>query len=189
MTTALSIPQAPDRVRMYRDVGTRLRAVMTDQGVDALILLMNSHVSYATGSSWPLVDAGLSHVERPVAVVLADDPDPHLFMSATAVATTGPGIPADHVHEPAYLEFDEGVEQFTATFRDLITVGSSAALDEMTGAMRRARDARRAAAVGAGRTPDRPFGLIHPAGVRLPHRHGAGARAGGLGGRHRRLPK
>ena len=53
---------------------------MTEKGVDALVLLGNGNVVYATGASWPLLDAGLSHVERPVAVVLADDEHPHLFM-------------------------------------------------------------------------------------------------------------
>ena len=65
---------------MLREIGARLRAAMADKGVDALILLGNGNVVYATGASWPLLDAGLSHVERPVAIVLADDEYPHLFM-------------------------------------------------------------------------------------------------------------
>ena len=52
---------------------------MAERGVDALILLGNNAVVYATGASWPLGDAGLSYVERPVAVVLAGDHWPHLF--------------------------------------------------------------------------------------------------------------
>ena len=50
---------------MHRDNGARLRSVMADEGVDALILLMNGHVTYATGASWPLLEAGLSHVGPP----------------------------------------------------------------------------------------------------------------------------
>lgn len=53
---------------------------MTERGVDAMILLGNNAVVYATGASWPLGDAGLSYVERPVAVVLADDEWLHLFL-------------------------------------------------------------------------------------------------------------
>ena len=53
---------------------------MNEKGVDALVLLGNGNVVYATGASWPLLDAGLSHVERPIAVVLADDEHPHLYM-------------------------------------------------------------------------------------------------------------
>ncbi len=85
---------------------------MADKGVDALILLGNGNVSYATGASWPLLDAGLSHVERPVAVVLADDEHPHLFMPFREGAASESELPADHLHGPLYLEFDEGVEHF-----------------------------------------------------------------------------
>ena len=76
----IDIPDEPDLARMRRETGARLRAAMADKGVDALVLLGNGNVVYATGASWPLIDAGLSHVERPVAIVLADDEHPHLFM-------------------------------------------------------------------------------------------------------------
>lgn len=80
LTSVVEIPNEPDWGRMRSETGARLRAAMREHGVDALILLMNGHVQYATGVSWPLLDAGLSHVERPVAVVLADDEHPHLFL-------------------------------------------------------------------------------------------------------------
>ncbi|TQR76079.1 aminopeptidase P family protein, partial [Mycobacterium hodleri] len=54
---ALAIPDLPDRRRMYREVGARLRAAMRESGVDALVLLGNGNVVYATGASWPLLDA------------------------------------------------------------------------------------------------------------------------------------
>ena len=77
-TTSTSwIPEAPDLARMYAEVGAKLRAAMADHGVDAMILLMNGYVSYATGASWPLLDAGLSHTQRPVAIVLAGDEHTH----------------------------------------------------------------------------------------------------------------
>ena len=38
---------------MRRDRGARLRAAMADKGLDALVLLGNANVSYATG-----LDAG-----------------------------------------------------------------------------------------------------------------------------------
>ena len=69
----LEIPDEPDLDRMRREVSARLQAAMAEQGVDVLVLLGNSNVMYATGISWPLADAGLSHIERPVAVVLAGD--------------------------------------------------------------------------------------------------------------------
>ena len=101
----LDIPDLPDRGRMYREIGARLRAAMKEKGVDALVLLGNGNVVYATGASWPLLDAGLSHVERPVAIVLADDEHPHLYMPFREGSAWESELPADHVHGPLYLEF------------------------------------------------------------------------------------
>ena len=78
--TWLDIPEEPGLARMRREISVRLHAAMRDAGVDALVLLGNGNVMYTTGISWPLADAGLSHVERPIAVVLADDEHPHLFL-------------------------------------------------------------------------------------------------------------
>ena len=111
---------------------------MSARGVDALILLGNGNVVYATGASWPLLDAGLSHVERPVAVVLADDEHPHLFMPFREGSAFDTEVPADHVHGPLYLEFDEGVEYFATVLASLVPAGAAVAVDELTGAMRRA---------------------------------------------------
>ena len=138
VTTAADIPDLPDRARMYRESGARLRAAMADNGVDALILLGNGNVVYATGASWPLLDAGLSHVERPIAVVLADDEHPHLFMPFREGAASASEIPSDHLHSALFLEFDEGVDHFARALSELIRPGATVAVDELTGAMRRA---------------------------------------------------
>ncbi|TFV56994.1 aminopeptidase P family protein [Mycobacterium sp. PS03-16] len=127
---------------MYSECGARLRESMRDRGVDALVLLGNGNVVYAAGISWPLLDAGLSHVERPVAIVLADDPHPHVFMplrEGSAAVATESEVPADHIHPPLYLEFDEGVEHFATVLAELVPAGSTVAVDELTGAMRRAQ--------------------------------------------------
>jgi Xaa-Pro aminopeptidase len=136
--TVIDIPDEPDWARMRSEIGARLRSAMADHGVDALILLMNGHVSYATGVSWPLLDAGLSHVERPVAVVLADDEHPHVFMPFRGGASAPPPVPEDHLHGPVYLEFDGGVQYFAGELAGLIRPGAHLAVDELTGAMRRA---------------------------------------------------
>lgn len=139
--TAITIPDHPDHARMRREISARLRAAMADKGVDALILLGNGNVVYATGASWPLLDAGLSHVERPVALVLADDEYPHLFMPfREGAAFVETDIPAGHLHGPLYLEFDEGVEHFARIVAALVRPGATVAVDELTGAMRRAAD-------------------------------------------------
>ena len=140
MTTfADAIPETPDIARMRRETGARLRAAMAERGVDAMILLGNSAVIYATGASWPLGDAGLSYVERPVAVVLADDAWPHLFLPFREGAALEADLPKDHLHGPVYLEFDEGVEYFARLLAGLLPTGSMIAVDECTGAMSRAR--------------------------------------------------
>jgi Xaa-Pro dipeptidase len=136
----LDIPDTPDRTRMYRECGARLRASMKEKGVDALVLLGNGNVVYATGASWPLLDAGLSHVERPVAVVLADDEHPHLYMPFSEGSAFDSELPADHVHGPLYLEFDEGVEHFGTVLSGLVPSDAKVSVDELTGAMRRAAD-------------------------------------------------
>ena len=140
MVKRATIPDEPNWARMRAEIGARLRTAMADNGVDALILLMNGNVGYATGASWPLLDAGLSHVERPVAVVLADDEHPHLFMPFRGGAAPEPSaapVPDDHLHGPVYLEFDRGVEDFAGVLAELIPRGASVAVDELTGAMRR----------------------------------------------------
>jgi Xaa-Pro dipeptidase len=136
--SVIDIPDEPDWARMRSQTGARLRSAMADHGVDALILLMNGYVTYATGASWPLLDAGLSHVERPVAVVLVDDEHPHLFMPFRSGASAASPVPDDHLHGPAYLEFDRGVEHFARELAGLLPPGAHVAVDELTGAMRRA---------------------------------------------------
>ncbi|MBV9090932.1 MAG: aminopeptidase P family protein [Mycobacteriaceae bacterium] len=138
--SAIDIPTEPDRSRMRRETGARLREAMAERDVGALVLLGNNAVAYATGTSWPLGDAGLSHVERPVAVVVADDDWPHLFLPLREGAAEESELPADHIHGPVYLEFDEGVQHFAGVLGDLVGGGTTVAVDELTGAMRRAQD-------------------------------------------------
>ncbi|MBJ7466083.1 MAG: aminopeptidase P family protein [Mycolicibacterium sp.] len=134
----LDIPDEPDLTRMRREVSARLQAAMADQGVDALVLLGNSNVMYATGISWPLADAGLSHIERPVAIVVADDEHPHLFLPFREGAVDESELPEDHRNGPIYLEFDEGVDQFAGILAGLVPAGATIGVDELTGSMRRA---------------------------------------------------
>ena len=136
--TTLSVPDKPDLARMRREVGARIRTEMVERGIGALILLGNNAVAYATGVSWPLGDAGLSHVERPVAVILPDDEWPYLFLPIRDGAPEESVLPDDHVLPPVYLEFDEGVETFARALADLVPADAVYAVDESTGAMLRA---------------------------------------------------
>lgn len=137
MTATLSVIGEPDLGRMQRQRMARLQEVMDGQGVDVLVLLGNSNVSYATGASWPLADPGRANVERPVAVVAAGDERPHLFSADPELARGELGLPDDHVHGPVYLEFDEGARAFGTVLAELVPRGAALAVDELPGALRR----------------------------------------------------
>jgi Xaa-Pro aminopeptidase len=132
---AIDIPAHPDLARMRRERGVRLRSGMEARNIDALLLLGNSNVSYATGLSWPLGDSGRATVERPVAVILATDDAPHLFAPYPDDAALELDLPDDHVHGPVYLDFDEGVESFAKALTGLLPERAVVAVDELTGAM------------------------------------------------------
>ena len=137
-SAATRIPPKADLGRMRRDRVDRVRAVMREQGLDALILLGNTNVVYATGAIWPLADSGRANFEQPVAVVLVDDEWPHLF-SPVQSEDLRAALPSDHVHGPAYLDFDEGVQRFARQLALLVPAGAVIAMDEWTNALRRER--------------------------------------------------
>ena len=136
-TATLPFPATPDRERMQRDRMQRMHDIMAERGLDALVLLGNNHVAYATGIVWPLSDAGRATFERPVAVVLADDPTPHLFSPLRGIDELDVDLPADHLHGPVYLELDEGVAHFAAALAELVPPGANIAYDEWSHAMAR----------------------------------------------------
>ena len=132
-----TIPATADRARMQRDRMSRLHALMTEQSLDALVLLGNTNVVYATGAVWPLADSGRSNFEQPVAVVLADDEWPHLFSPIRVDDGLAAALPVDHIHGPVYLDFDEGVAGFAAALSGLVAGDAVIAMDEWTNALRR----------------------------------------------------
>ena len=95
--------------------------------------------SVRTGAIWPLADSGRTNFEQPVAVVLADDESPHLFSPVRQDDRLRVELPADHLHGPAYLDFDEGVQQFASELAALVPSGAALAIDEWTHALRRER--------------------------------------------------
>jgi Xaa-Pro dipeptidase len=131
------IPPKPDLARMRRDRMIRIHAAMREQGLDALVLLGNTSVVYATGAIWPLADSGRANFEQPVAVVLADDEWPHLFSPMREDEQTLTDLPTDHLHGPVYLDFDEGVEIFASQLEGLLPANPVIAMDEWTNALRR----------------------------------------------------
>jgi Xaa-Pro dipeptidase len=140
--TATIWPTTPDLSRMRRDRIERVRANLRQAGLDAVVLLGNTNVVYATGVTWPLGDPGRANFEQPVAVVLADDEWPHLFTPLPDETD----LPTDHVHGPVYLDVDEGVRHFERRLAELVPAGASVGVDEWTFAM--AREAKLAFAAG-----------------------------------------
>jgi Xaa-Pro aminopeptidase len=134
-----TIPAKPDLDRMRRQRRDRLRDVMREQGIDALVLLGNTNVVYATGAIWPLADSGRSNFEQPVAVVLADDELPHFFSPVHEDDRLRSDLPPDHIHGPVYLDFDEGVRLFAPQLAALVPGQGVIAIDEWTNALRRDR--------------------------------------------------
>ncbi len=135
---AADYPAVPDFDRMRRDRMQKIHAAMAEDGLDALVLLGNGNVAYATSVGFPIGDHGRATFERPVAVVLADDESPHLF---TPLRTDDRfrSMPPDHLHGATYLDFDEGVDAFVQELGGLFPSGASIALDEWTHAMARER--------------------------------------------------
>ena len=133
----LRIPAAPDFARMQRERMERMQGIMRQQGLDALVLLGNTNVAYATGAIWPLADSGRANFEQPVAVVLADAQWPHLFTPMREDDRLREKMPADHLHGPVYLDFDEGVQLFATQLGGLVPAGAVIAMDEWTNALRR----------------------------------------------------
>lgn len=133
------IPPKPDIARMHRERVERVRDLMREQGLDALVLLGNTNVAYATGAIWPLADSGRANFEQPVAVVLVDDEWPHLFSPMRQDDRLRTELPSDHLHGPVYLDFDEGVQLFASELAALVPVSAVIAIDEWTNALRRER--------------------------------------------------
>jgi Xaa-Pro dipeptidase len=141
LTIAVTVEDKPDLGRMQRDRTARLQQAMADQGADALVLLGNSNVSYATGARWALGDGGQANVERPVAVVIAGDDNPHLFTAWGELGALDLGLPDDHVHGPVYPELDEGAESFARVVAELVPKGARVAVDELPGSLHRVQAA------------------------------------------------
>jgi Xaa-Pro dipeptidase len=131
------IPPEPDLVRMRRERMARLHAAMREQCLDALVLLGNTNVVYATGAIWPLADSGRANFEQPVAVVLVNDEWPHLFSPMREDEQFLTNLPADHLHGPVFLDFDEGVGLFASQLAALLPANAVIAMDEWTNALRR----------------------------------------------------
>jgi Xaa-Pro aminopeptidase len=134
--TALTFDTELDLARMRRDRRARLADAMQRSGLDALLLLGQSNVTYATGARVPAADQGRAIHRRPVSLVTANDDPPHLW---TWCADGAPAdLSVDHVHSGAALESDAGAQAFVDELFALIPSGCDVAVDEMTMPLRTA---------------------------------------------------
>src|SRR5690349_8356515 len=122
---------AVDFARLRRERLEKLRAALASNGLDALVLLGQNNVAYATGARAPAADASLAAHRRMVAVVGVDDEWPHLF---TAFADGVPAeLPRDNVHGPIPVETEAGAGELARRWPR-----GRVALDEFTVPLHRA---------------------------------------------------
>lgn len=132
--TTLSLEALPvDFARLRRERLAKLHQSMRANDVDALILIGQTNVAYATGARAPAADASLAAHQRMVAVVHADDEWPHLFTAFHDGAP--PELPDDHRHEPLPVESEVGAVALAA-----VVEAGRFAIDEYTFALYRALD-------------------------------------------------
>lgn len=132
------VPDRPDLARMRRDRHAKLQAQLEAQGLDGLLLLGTSAVSYATGAAAPGTDSSRASLLRPVALVVRGDAAPHLFTPYPEGAPED--LPADHVHDPLFPDVDDGAAAMASLVGDLVATGARLGTDETTHAMLRALD-------------------------------------------------
>lgn len=131
MSTPLLEAPPVDFARLRRQRLEKLRGALASNGLDALVLLGQNNVAYATGARAPAADASLAAHRRMVAVVTVDDEWPHVF---TAFADGVPAeLPSDHVHGPIAVETEAGAGELARTWPR-----GRVALDEFTVPLHRA---------------------------------------------------
>ena len=131
-----ALPEQPDLPRMRRDRHAKLQEQLELQGVDGMVLLGTSAVSFATGAAAPGNDSGRAALLRPVAIVVRGAAAPHLFTPYPEGAPAE--IPAEHLHGPLYPDLDDGVGAVATVLAELFDGAARLAVDEVTHPMARA---------------------------------------------------
>jgi len=121
---------APDLARMRRERHARLVDGMADAGIEALVLLGQSNVGYATGARVPAADQARAIHRRSVALVTGDGAQPHLWTWFPEGAPTD--LPRDHVHHGLALDLDADAGALLDVVDGVVTGDASLAVDELT---------------------------------------------------------
>ena len=133
-----SVPLEADRARMRAERHAKLQDQLAAQGLDGLLLLGTSAVSYATGADAPACDSSRAALLRAVAVVVAGADHPWLFTPWPEGAP--PELPPDHVGPAAVPDTDDGAAALVATLAGLFPGSARLACDEVPHPLARALD-------------------------------------------------
>lgn len=131
----LTFDRPLDLARMRRDRHARLVAAMREDGIDALLLLGQGNVAYATGLRVPACDQALALHRRPVALVTADGDAPRVW--TWHPEGVPPGCSPDHVGAGLRLELDDDARRLASVVHDVCPAGVLA-VDELTMPLRAA---------------------------------------------------
>jgi Xaa-Pro aminopeptidase len=129
------LPAVADRERMRGERHARLQAQLPAQGLDALLLLGTSAVSYATGADAPATDAARAALARSAALVVRGEASPHLRTPYPEGAP--PELPADHLGGAVYPDLDDGAAALAAWVGERVAPGGRIGVDEVTHPMAR----------------------------------------------------
>lgn len=123
-----------DLRRMRRQRAAKVALAFAGEDAEALVLLGQANVAYATGAPVLQADAARGALERVAAVLVAGDSRPHVF-------SPWPGdlageFPADHLHGALYPEAPSGAEETVDVLRRLAGAAPGRILvDEMPSAL------------------------------------------------------
>ena len=133
MTPLLTFDGVVDAVldlpRLRRERHDRLVAAAREQGLDAIVLLGQGNVAYATGTRVVAADQARAIHRRAVALVTTDGAQPHLWTWYADGAP--PDLPGDHVHAGVDLESGNGARRLL----NIVATGRIG-VDELTMPMR-----------------------------------------------------
>lgn len=122
----------PDLARMRRQRYARLQAELAAGGLDGLVLLGSSAVTYATGAVMPAVAGDRAALFRAVAVVVAGESAPHLY------TVVDDGVPAEvQLHGPLFPDLDEAMAGLAAALGEHFVSGARVGVDHLSHPMLR----------------------------------------------------
>ncbi len=130
------VPEHPDLPRMRRDRHAKLQAQLELHGLDGMVLLGTSNVSYATGAAAPGTDSGRAVLLRPVAIVVLGAAAPHLFTSYPEGAPAE--LPTHQLSGALHPDLDDGAAAMASVLAELFDGRARLGVDEVTHPMARA---------------------------------------------------